>query len=329
MIARWRAAPRHHASFEESVLANRAPALRLETWVRELTGPLTRPLQDISGGAWRQIEGHEDLPADPRMERRKFRAFAEGGKFLVKFAGLGGEGVRKLQTARTLHEAGFAPQPLGLCHGFLVEQWIEAAPLSRACLPREKLVERLASYLALRQSLPAFGKGASLAALAAMARHNVREALGEAAARRLDTLPGLADRLQPRARPVNTDNRMHGFEWLVAPGGHLVKTDALDHSGAHDIVGCQDIAWDVAGAIVEHALDRKEATRLLHLLDGAGAPADPELVEFMMPCHLAFQLGLWSLAASANGGEDSARAAGEARKYASLVDSFRGWSLDA
>ena len=31
----------------------------------------------------------------------------------------------------------------------------------------------------------------------------------------------------------------------------LLKTDALDHSEGHDLIGCQDIAWDVVGAATE------------------------------------------------------------------------------
>jgi hypothetical protein len=70
-----------------------------------------------------------------------------------------------------------------------------------------------------------------------------------------------------------------------------VKLDALDHSQAHDLVGPQDIAWDVAGAEVEFDLDAA-ATR--SLAEAAGA--DPVMLELFRTAYPAFQAGLWRFA---------------------------------
>jgi hypothetical protein len=59
-----------------------------------------------------------------------------------------------------------------------------------------------------------------------------------------------------------TDNRLHQWEWLIRDDGSILKTDAIDHCSAHDLVGCQDIAWDVAGAIVEFDFSASESEDL-------------------------------------------------------------------
>src|SRR5690606_23135226 len=107
--------------------------------------------------------------------------------------------------------------------------------------------------------------------------------------RRLSAMEGFG----AGCRPIRTDNRLHAWEWLVH-GGRIVKVDAVDHCQGHDLIGCQDIAWDVAGAIVEHDLTAVEARRMMQATCAAGAGVDPELVAAMLPCYLAFQAGLWS-----------------------------------
>ena len=38
---------------------------------------------------------------------------------------------------------------------------------------------------------------------------------------------------------------------LLDERGEIIKCDSADHCAAHDLVGCRDAAWDVAGAIAE------------------------------------------------------------------------------
>ncbi|HEV7254296.1 MAG TPA: hypothetical protein VGN97_14525 [Mesorhizobium sp.] len=332
---RWRAAPRHHTSFEQVILEAETPAHRLETWATGLLGDLDAPLQDISGGAWRELDplpfmeeggrrrrwrgpapNYDAPPADAPMERRKFLARRSGETFLLKFAGLGAEGFRKLHHARLLAAAKLAPEPVGLVNGFLVERWIEAPALAQTQLGRKDLVAGLARYIAVRaRLLPAFNRGASLPDLFAMTRHNVAQALGEEAAAALEARLAPLAALEEHVRPVGTDNRLHGWEWRVLPDGRLLKHDALDHAAAHDLVGCQDISWDVAGAIVEHALSPDETEVLRGGMTAAGVAVRQELVEALFPCYLAFQLGLWTMAAG--------RAApGESERLQSLANDY-------
>lgn len=325
--ARWQCARRHLVEFEDLVLRAGNPAHRLETWITDLAGPLTAPLEDLSAGGWRRLRyaDEADWPAvNGQQERRKYLARGERGAFLVKFAGLGREGEAKLRRGRVLGEAGFCPEVVGFRHGFLVERWVEDARLlDTGGGDRDPLLDMLGRYLALRaRAFPALPEaGASIEALWTMARHNSAEVLG-AAARALDRWRPVLPDLARRVRPVEVDGRLHAWEWLVLPSGHLLKTDALDHHAGHDLVGCQDIAWDVAGAAVEFALDPDEAERLRAAVEaGAGRRIDPELVRFCRACYLAFQLGAHALAADTLAGSpEEARLRRAATAYAARLE---------
>ena len=56
-------------------------------------------------------------------------------------------------------------------------------------------------------------------------------------------------------RAVVCDGRMMPHEWLSSDGGELLKLDAGSHGDNHFFPGPCDIAWDVAGAIVEWELE--------------------------------------------------------------------------
>jgi hypothetical protein len=320
--ARWSHARRHCVSFEELFFDSDR---RLEACAADLLGPLDGPLEDLSGGGWRRIRfPHErDWPAaNVQQERRKFLARAGGVAWLLKFAGLGAAGPAKLARARRLHAAGFAVEIAGLRHGFLVERWMADAPsLDRAALDRAVLVERVGSYLGFRaRAFPARGRtGARLDDLARMACHNAGEALGPEIAARLERRFSRAAELESRVRRVVTDNRLHAHEWLLDEG-RPIKTDALDHAFGHDLVGCQDVAWDVAGAVAEFGLDSAETARLSRAIEReAGCAVDPDLVAFMQPCYLAFQLGVATVAADAVGGGEAPRLRREALRYGTLL----------
>src|SRR3954447_3739354 len=247
-----------------SCCERRDPAHRLESWVAELVGEPKEPLEDISGGAWRRrLFAHEAewSPAHVQQERRKFILRTEAGSWLLKFVGLGREGARKLDRARVLHSAGFAPEVAGYRHGFLIERWIEKArPLHLKAVDRGGLITFAGRYLGFRARTFGAGPehGASLDQLLQMARINTAQALGEAWARRLDRSAPDLRKLERRVRRMETDSRLHVWEWLQRDDGRLLKTDALDHHAAHDLVGCQDVAWDVAGAMVELDLSPTE-----------------------------------------------------------------------
>jgi hypothetical protein len=233
-------------------------------WLSELCGPL----EDITGSG-----------------RLKFLGVLEGERVLVKFAGLGTVGERKLDIARALHAEGFTPEPLGFVHGFLVERWCgDASPLPIG----ERPVEEIGRYLGARARLfPASHEsGASIGALLTMCRRNISLSLGEEACSSLELFD--ANALQRSVRRIRTDNKLDRHEWLRSLDGRLLKTDALDHHQAHDLVGCQDLAWDIAGAIEEFDLSDDEVGGLIA---ATGCAVDPDLLDFYRVAYAAFRLG--------------------------------------
>jgi hypothetical protein len=313
---RWDGIRKTHKDFEQVFVTTRVPEHRLENWVRDLVGPLVAPLQDISAGEWRR-QARQAAPALPRHERRKFIARTERGSYLLKFTGLGAEGRAKAARARELGAAGFTPPVVGFRHGFLVQDWVEdAAAPDIAGGDRERLIDRIAEYIAFRaRRFPASAQdGAGLPELRRMLQVNVAEALDVTTAARLERRVAADAAAVSRAGPIHVDGRLHSWEWLET-GGRAVKTDAIDHSRQHDLVGCQDPAWDIAGATVEFALTSGEAERLARavsiLLDGS---IDRRLLAVFAACYPAFQLGLWQSEPAAVPAERE-RVAAHAQRY--------------
>lgn len=259
-LTRWRRAQHVPASFDPPFLVERFGAIE----------------EFVGGGPW---------------QRRKYLGWQEHNRVLLKFAGLGAFGEQKLSMARALHAGGFTPEPFGLVHGFVVEKWCEhALPLEV-----EKPVEEIGRYLGARALLfPAPpSSGASIEELFSMCRRNIALALGDGAVSAIDEFN--APSLSRSVKRVRTDNKLSKEEWLRSPNGRLIKTDALDHHQAHDLVGCQDLAWDVAGAIVEFDLDRREA---VSLIAATRQPVSSELLEFYKLAYASFRLGEEELASA-------------------------------
>jgi hypothetical protein len=305
---RWARARRYTADFDSLFLHPREDrAAPLAEWAEELTGGSFGPLSDISGGAWRHklFPDERDWPAvHVQQERRKYLLLAERGTFLLKFAGLGTYGERRLGRARQLSDASLTPHVEGLRHGFLVQRWHEGAkplPLAQG-VDRAELMARVGAYLGFRarRFLAEPGRGASLAKLLEMARYNSAQVLGYGFGEALGVWAPRLERLSAEVRPVETDNKLHAWEWLVLQDGRLLKTDAVDHHDAHDLIGCQDVAWDVVGAAVELGFDEAEQSILAEYVERAsGRPVSAALMAFYRPCYLAFQLGHHLMAASA------------------------------
>ncbi|RVD60177.1 hypothetical protein EN828_09750 [Mesorhizobium sp. M2D.F.Ca.ET.185.01.1.1] len=314
----------HVAKFEDAFDGAIAP--RLRDWIGHLLGKADVELHEISGGAWREclsVPTGAWPPAFPAFERRKFMASSAGERWLVKFAGLGETGQRKLRTAKALHEAGFGAQPAGLCHGFLVEHWPDADRLDRAGSARDLLIEWLGHYLGWRAArLQTDEAGASLDQLAGMAVQNCEEALGETSGHALQTWFARQPSSGPTRR-VEIDGRLHPWEFLVLPDGTLLKTDAVDHCRSHDLIGCQGIEWDIAGARVEYDLCAAELSNLVGCIERVTS-IDRALVDYLEPCYLAFQLGLWTIAGQSPEEQEQMRATRLVERYKAGLVRFLG-----
>lgn len=289
----WQGVQRATGDFEDDW-----PAM-VTRWAPTLVGPLDGPAEDLSAGKWRRQrrECEEDWPAAvPAFERRKFIVRASGKPFLVKFAGLGAVGERKLAIAQALAAEKLVPEPVGLMHGFLVERWLaDGAPLARD----DKPVRQIGHYLGTRARLlpAARDSGASADELLRMIRRNASLEFGDGAAQVLDSWALDTAEMERRMVRVRTDSKLDRHEWVRTRAGALLKTDALDHHQGHDLVGCQDLAWDVAGAEVEFGLDDEEAGRLRGAAEqSAGRALDGRLIGFCRLAYLAFRMGQARLA---------------------------------
>ena len=310
----WSRARRTVAPGEALWGPDAGPGRRLADWVGDITGALRAPPEDVAGGGWRRHRYADEAdwpPADRQNERRKYLLDGAEARVLLRFTGLGSFGRAKAERARALASAGFGLEPLAWRHGFLAEAWRgDLRPLAGPDLDRPALLRRTAAYLAFRaRAFPAAARdGASPGALLAMARANAAEALGDAAAEGIARWAGRLPALAAVARPVAVDGRLAPHEWLRDAAGHLVKTDALDHCCGHDLVGCQDIAWDIAGAAVEYGLSAEETEALRDAVSrGAGRPCDPELLGFFGVAYPAFRVGALTLALGRETGAEAAR----------------------
>jgi hypothetical protein len=159
-----------------------------------------------------------------------------------------------------------------------------------------------------------------------MARINAAEALGAETGAAIDERLARLSRSVPAGPPVAVDGRLHAWEWVVTPEGGLLKTDAVDHAYGHDLVGCQDIAWDIAGARVELDLSDDETAwlaRAVERLDGGETP--PARLALHGALYAAFQLGLWTVGQDRDP-ENARRIAAHTERYRRALRAFAGQS---
>jgi hypothetical protein len=195
----------------------------------------------LGGGAWRPLLSADEAswPASwITLERLKF--LSKDGRRLLKFEGLGRYGAEVRERAARMHQAGFGLPPCEEGDGFLSYRWLPGPLLSAAHLDKDVL-HRLADYCVFRARAFPAPRGGGLG-LVTMLRDNCAALLGV----ELD-----ADYTLEVRSPVIADARMMPHTWRRAEGGFLVKVDGVTHGDDHFFPGPTDIAWDLAGAIVE------------------------------------------------------------------------------
>jgi hypothetical protein len=169
------------------------------------------------------------------------------GDLLWKYEGLGRAGDQVRRRADVLGTAGFSPRLVAASHGFSAYPYVCGEPLRYEQWSVE-LAEQIGAYLAFRRS--GFAAPADSAALREMVLHNARTLLGvDLVGYELDVLSACI-----------CDARLMPHEWIRSEDGRILKTDATMHGDDHFYPGTCDIAWDVAGAIIEWKLnDASEA----------------------------------------------------------------------
>jgi hypothetical protein len=263
--------------------------------------------EDVAAGLWRtRVFGGDATrwpAAHPQHERRKYLHTSIDGARLERFAGLGRYGRLKLDRARRLADAGFSARPFGVARGFLEEEWLDGRRLRAADAAQPDTIERLAAYLAFVRREFATGRSAPMDDLAEMIDVNT---------------PGMRiDGAAFDEEEVAVDGRMLPHEWIRA-GNRLVKADALDHHADDFLPGCRDIAWDVAGAIVEFDMRPATASALVtQYRNQSGDNTIGQRLSFYVPAYLAFRIGYATMAAESLGTTD------EGRRFMALAARYR------
>ncbi len=284
-------------------------AVDTETHRLEASGPF------IGGGEWRRLllEHESAWPAVwTSFERLKYRsADIAGDARFYKFLGFGHYGEAVFARERQAAAAGFGSEPRAEQHGFVSYPWLQARPMSKADL-NEELLSRLADYCAFRASkFPAAIK--EIGSLQQMADHNLRE-LGF---------------LQPEfsvpislelKRPVIADGRMQPHEWLLTDDDLMLKTDSGSHGDDHFFPGPTDIAWDLAGAMVEWEMTAEQSTTLLDLYRQKSGDDAASRIQHFVIAYSVFRCSYCQMAANALGeGEESRRLRMAAEKYRLMI----------
>jgi hypothetical protein len=259
-------------------------------------------LQEISGGRWREglFSSHEDWPASwTYMERRKFLSIDASES--RKFEGHGKYGEAAFDRARRLADAGFGPKVLGRADGYTRYQRIQGTPLIPEDLD-EALLERIAQYCAFRAAeFNAEGSSRDAVDLEAMTRVNLAEEFGH-------DVSTVDLGLLHSENPVITDSRMSPYAWVRDSEGKVFKTNGSSHGDDHFFPGPCDIAWDLAGAIIEWQMGDCVANQFLHkYVQLSGDEAKTRIAAFLT-AYAACRMGYCKMAAeSMRGTEEEAR----------------------
>jgi len=206
------------------------------------------------GGSWREafFASEQEWPESwTQTERLKF--ISPDQRTLYKFEGMGRIGAEARERAFALSEANFAPRVSDVGEGFLAYDLLDG-PRLRATDVNASLLDQMARYCAFRAS-NFTGDGCWPSQLKQMVEFNIQQEFG--------TNVVFDDHELSCRPPVLVDGRMQPYEWIATGAETFVKTDAIDHGDNHFFPGPCDIAWDVAGTIVEWALDEPSTDRLL------------------------------------------------------------------
>ncbi|HKT52239.1 MAG TPA: hypothetical protein VJV96_18195 [Candidatus Angelobacter sp.] len=260
----------------------------------------------IGGGNWRARQ-FADRTAWPEawtsFERLKYISSpGETQARLFKFLGLGHYGDEAFQRELRVAQAGFGPEPRSESDGFASYPWVNARPMSAADLSQDVL-RRLAEYCAFRaKAFPA--REVVVDGLQQMAEHNLKQL-------------GIKLRVTLQLeRPVIADGRMQPHEWLIAPDGQMLKTDSGSHGDDHFFPGPTDIAWDLAGAIVEWRMNQQQIGDLLAQYGRISGDDAAARIDDFIVAYNAFRAAYCLMASNAlNGGDEAIRMQSASENY--------------
>ncbi len=176
------------------------------------------------------------------MERAKH--LSADSRCFLKFEGFGRYGERSRRQAALLAAERFSPALAGSDSGFAAYDFVQGRPMRHQDVT-PALLSHIARYCAFRvRNFPAPAASVDTRSLANMQHRNLN----------LHNGVGSETVSIPVERPVYADCTMRPNEWLLTRDGHVLKTDAVGHAEGHLLPGPVDIAWDLAGTIIEWRL---------------------------------------------------------------------------
>lgn len=236
--------------------------------------PVASGGRDLSGGAWRELHCRDSWPSSfVSAERRK--VLTDDGR-LFKYEGLGSAAVAARERAMILAAEKLAPEATDAGDGWIAYPW-EGRPLRAGDLDGT-ILDHLALTCARRRS---FFETSDATDLRPVITKNARVLLD----REVDVDPVVR-------RAVVVDGHVSPHEWIRCADGAILKTDGISHGDDHFFPGPTDIAWDLAGIIVEWELGPLASSRLLDTYARAsGDNVVPRLAPWLFAyaiCRAAF-----------------------------------------
>jgi len=252
--------------------------------------------QYFAEGRWRESLAGDWPGSWILLERLKY----VNGVSLLKFEGLGAYGSCVLGRAQMLAAAGFSPTADPAGGGFVRYEWLQGR------MPRQisrAILDRIAEYCAWRSREFV---GSEPTNLGQMLASNWLAAFGSGN----DVPKGL-----PLECAVIPDGKMQPYEWLETDKG-LLKLDSVDHGDDHFYPGPTDIAWDLAGAIIEWSLDSQASEYLLARYAQLSGDAPHSRIAQYLLAYALFRYAYCRLAAeSLRGTEEEMRLVRDAERY--------------
>lgn len=297
----------------------RAPRAR-ERWRRfqsMMTAPeavLPRGAETaIGGGWWRRIflRDFQDQPACwPQLESAKY--LSGDARMFYKFEGYGYFGERLGERARMLFKSGFGAPYLGNERGFGVYELLDGKPMHAMRLSAS-MIERLADYCAMRRREFAAVEDDEGSRLEEMVRCDWKVEFG-----------GELKIELPVESRVIADARMLPHEWTETGEG-TKKVDGCSHGDDHFFPGPCDIAWDVAGAIIEWQMSGEAQDQFVaHYERRSGDRIGARLGAYLL-AYATFRMAWSKMASHASRGEfDETLLERDYRRYRSLCVAMHG-----
>jgi len=228
------------------------------------------------------------------MERLKF--LSHSGDRLYKFEGFGRFGKEVRGRARLVGEAEFGPLPVSAEAGFSIYPVVKGESLAAEGLSSDTIAG-IARYCAFRKN-EFRCEAPPVKEMETMLRFNFAEEFGN---------PCDLQALEIE-HPVIADGRMLPHKWLRSEKGRLLKVDNASHGDDHFFPGPTDIAWDLAGAIVEWNMNDAVLEEFLNCYRRESGDDPGNRLAAYLLAYSVFRMGYFKMATEAmRGSSEEAR----------------------